>query len=105
HDFVEKDLHDLARPEKLVLEVDEAVRRAKCAHVRLEDSEIAVPNRSVDVLGHGSNCLHLDVTGRWAWARLGKRVAGEVVPPLGEVGGDVRHHGTSKQACGVMPAE
>ncbi len=46
HDFVQKDLHDLARPEKLVLEVDEALRGTKSAHVRLEDPEIAAPNHS-----------------------------------------------------------
>ena len=56
-----EDLDELGRPEELALEVDEAPGRAERAHVGLEDPELASRERAVDLFGHGSDGLHLEL--------------------------------------------
>ena len=59
------------------------------AQVRLEDAEVAVRDRVVDVLGDGADDLDIELAGRSARGRPVERLAGDFVPAHPEVLGDV----------------
>jgi len=64
----------------LVLEVDEALGRAKGALVCLEDAEVAPRERPIDLLRHGAHDLHLDAAGRGLRHDGRQHLAGHLVP-------------------------
>src|SRR4029079_1604942 len=75
-----EDLDNLARPEELVLEVDEGASRAESPDVRLQDREVAEREASVDALGHGPRDLHRDVARRLLGLRWRQLLAGNLQP-------------------------
>jgi hypothetical protein len=75
---------DLGRPEELVLEVDEPLRRADGGEIRLEDRELAPWKRVVDLLGHGADDLQLRGAGRRRGRRCGELLARDFAPAEGE---------------------
>ena len=104
-ELVFEDLRDLARPEELVLKVDELPSRVERARVRLEDPKLAARNGGVDPLRNRPHELQNGVARRRLCARRRQRLAGDLVPAQTEVLGDVRDDRTAKEQRGVVPAD
>ena len=101
-----EDLDDLARPEELVLEVDQPLGCAQGAEVGGEDGELARGQRVVDVLGHRAGELDLHVaSGRVARAERGQDCARDLAPAHAEVRRDLRDDRALDERAGVVPAE
>src|SRR5207237_3126613 len=99
-----QDLGDLARPEKLVLEVDEPLSGAKRTRVGLQDPELAAADRVVDPLWNGAYDLDVDVPGGTRSSRPRERIARDRFPTLSKVGCHVGDGGSAQDAERVVPA-
>jgi hypothetical protein len=87
-----KDVHDLRRPQELVLQVDQVPGGAQRAQVRLDDPEVAVGRELVELLGDGAHDLQLHVAGaHHAGRRRSEALAGDRLPALRDVAADVGH--------------
>ena len=97
----DEDLGQLGRPEKLALEIDEPLRRAKRALVALENRELTARKTVVEPLGHGAHELRLDAARRGGRSRRVERAR----PAKAEVLRDVVDERAFDTHARVVPAD
>ena len=104
-ELVGQQVDDLRCPQKLVLQVDEALGAADRAHIALEDAELTYRDGLVHVLGDGPHDLDRGMAGSGGRRRSLEPLAAELTPPQREVVVYVEDGGTSNPGAHVVPAE
>ncbi len=99
-----EDPRDLRRPEKLALEVHELLGRAQRPHVRLEDPEVALRQRVVDVVRNRPDELRAHVSGGLGVAHV-ELLAGDLSPAKGDMRRDVSDERALDAGSRVVPAD
>jgi hypothetical protein len=104
-ELVCEDVHDLRRPQKLVLQIDQVPGGAQRAQVLLDDAEVASRRELVELLGDGAHDLQLHIAGAHhaGWLRF-QALAGDRLPALGDVAADVGHRRPAQPRGDVVPA-
>ena len=99
-----EDVDDLRRPQELVLQVDEPLRRAEGVQVGAERPEVAVGGEAVDALGDRPDQPGRDRAHRLRHRGRRQPLPRHLAPALPKMRHDVGHHRPRRAHRGVVPA-